>query len=179
MIDYDYGVTLRTIGRDDLSTLRAWRNSPSIFRWCRQEDLISHHAHETWFSKQAQDPTIRMYVIMFGSEMVGVCGLTSIDLFNRRAEFSLYIAPDFHRRGLARKALRTLFSHGFLNYGLHIIWGETLDGNPAHKLFEEMGMNCTGKRAHFYYKDGTYWDAHIYSMTERDFFEISDEKWIA
>jgi RimJ/RimL family protein N-acetyltransferase len=124
---------------------------------------------EGWFERQAKDPSVRMYRIEFGAEKlretVGVCGLTSLDFANRRAEFSLYIGPEHQQRGFGRRALATLLVHGFQNLGLNLIWGETFEGNHAAKMFESLGFKKEGTRRQFYWKDGRFIDAHLYSIT--------------
>ena len=95
---------------------------------------------------------------------MGVCGFTSIDHFNRRAEFSLYIAKEHQKHGYGAEALRVLFNHGFLDLGFNCIWGETFEGNPATKTFEKIGMKREGTRRQFYFKNGKMIDAHIYSV---------------
>ncbi len=128
---------------------RAWRNDHEIWRWCRQNDIISDAEQEAWYERQWQDPTIRMYTIRLqtGSveEVVGVCGFTSLSFENRRAEFSLYIDPARQRQGLGRGALSTLLNHGFLNLGLNTIWGEVLEGNQALSMFAKLGFRLEGE----------------------------------
>ena len=109
--------------------------------------------------------------------LVGVCGLTDINLIHRRAEFSLYIFPEYHRRGYAKDALKALFRHGFDDLNLHSIWGETFDGNPALSLFtDKLGMVYEGTRRQFYFKNGKYVDAHIISLTKEEFYERRNDK---
>lgn len=163
MIDFGHGVTLDALKRADLETLRNWRNDPRIWRWCRQNDLISDVQQEQWFDRIQVDPTIRMYGIYAGS-LVGACGLTSLDLLNRRAEFSLYICPEQQGKGLSKPALCTLFEHGFMDFGLNSIWGETFDGNPAASIFESLGMKKEGTRREFYFRNGRFIDCHLYSV---------------
>lgn len=169
MIRFGFGVYLRRLEAEDLPILKEWRNSPHIRKWTRQFDVLSDEDQSRWFARQYEDPTIQMYGIMWPDEkkvdqLVGVTGLTSIDLVNRRAEFSIYIAPDRQGDGLGRKALATLLEHGFKNYGLNLIWGETFDGNPAKVLFERLGFKREGTRRQFYYRDGKLIDAHLYSI---------------
>lgn len=169
MIDFGAGVRLRRIEPTDLPKLMAWRNSYAVRKWTRQWDLISQADQAQWFERQATDPIQRMYAIEMGegtepSRLVGVCGLTSIDLINRRAEFSLYIGSEYRRGGLGRLALSTLLAHGFKNMGLNCIWGESFDGNPAMRLFEELGFQKEGIRRSFYFRDGKFIDAHLYSL---------------
>jgi RimJ/RimL family protein N-acetyltransferase len=168
MIDFGLGVTLRTIEAENLPTLRAWRNDPKIWYWCRQYDAISIADQQAWFTKQSTDPTIRMYVVEAGNEIRGVCGLTSVDHVNRRAEFSLYIAPSHQKLGYAEKALKTLCLHGFRNLNLNCVWGESFEGNPAMAMFEKLGFKKEGGRREFYFRDGRFIPAYLYSLLARE-----------
>jgi ribosomal-protein-serine acetyltransferase len=173
MIDFNFGVGLLALDSHYATAARRWRNEPEIMNWCRQSDVISDKAQERWFLNQEQDPSVKMYAIEADC-FVGVCGFTSIDRISRRAEFSLYIAPEHQRRGLARKALKTLFTHGFINQNLNLIWGESFDQNPAISLFLELGMKQEGTRRDFYFKNGKFIDAHLFSML---YDEWRDQKW--
>lgn len=166
MIDFNYGVVLSPLDSDYADLIRGWRNNPDVWKWCRQNDVISDMQQERWIKAQDSDPTIKMYLVATSSEKepVGVCGFTSIDPLNRRAEFSLYIAPDHHRKGYGKRSLRTLLAHGFTNLGLHTIWGESFDQNPAMKMFEEVGFLKEGVRRDFYFRNGRFINAHLYSI---------------
>ncbi len=161
-------LNLEAVCRTDLECLRTWRNNHKIWQWCRQDDVISDIDQERWFERQSSDPTIRMYVITIRVDthktQVGVCGFTSIDQLNRRAEFSLYIGPEHQQRGFGREALKVLLQHGFLNLGLEQIWGESFEGNPAMKIFDELGFSRDGVRRDFYFKDGHFVNAHLFSI---------------
>ena len=168
----------RSIEKEDLEQLRTWRNDPRIYQWCRQVGTISKAQQLNWFEKQAVDPSIIMYAIeeyiippVGGAkdQIVGVAGLTSIDHLNSRAEFSLYIGPEFQKSGLGGEALAELLEIGFNDLNLNRIWGETFDKNPAIKLFEKIGMQKEGTRKDFYFKGGVYIDAHLYSINKAEY----------
>lgn len=160
---------LKALDFADIETIRHWRNRPEIMRWCRQTSPISDRQQKEWFEAQHADPSIQMFKIMVEGQIVGVCGLTSINMVSRHAEFSLYTAPEYQRRGYARKALSTLFGFGFYSLNLNQIWGETLNGNHAARLFESLGMRADGTRRAFYFKDGQYIDAHLYSVLKDEY----------
>lgn len=168
MINFGFKVSLRAVAEEDFEPMFTWRNDPKIWRWTRQNDLLTKLAHLEWFEKLGSDPKIKMYVIETLSKgvaaSVGVCGLTDIDYMNRRAEFSLYISPDFWGDKLGEKSLKTLFTHGFKNLGLNLIWGESFDGNPAIPMFSRLGMVNEGTRRDFYFRDGKHIDAHLFSV---------------
>ena len=159
----------------DIYLIRCWRNDYDIWKWCRQNDFISDFEQREWFDKQAKDPAIKMYKIVLSGKndkeedtlkIVGVCGFTSINPWCRRAEFSLYIAPAYQKNGFAEQAMKLLLGHGFDNLGFHLIYGEVFEGNPASKLFNDLGFYFDGTRRDFYFRDGKFIDADIISMTE-------------
>lgn len=179
MIDFGYGVSLDTIEYDDLETMRLVRNDRSVNEWCRQNGLICRQSQGLWWEKLTTDCHKKMYCIRDGKGIhVGVCGLTDIDHFNQRAEFSLLINPDHQRRGLARAALKTLLRHGFLDLNFVVIWGETFDKNPALKLFTSIGMTIDGMRPSHYFKNGKHINAHLVSMTRARFDIVYNECWL-
>ena len=175
MIDFGHGVLLNSFMGDydcnHMGKTYYWRNDYRIWKWCRQNDCLEWSNHVKYSDKISDDKSIKMYSIYVTDIMIGVCGLTDIDNLCQRAEFSLYIAPDYQRKGYASAALKTLFSHGFMNQNLNVIWGETFEGNPAYDLFLKIGMKHEGTRRQFYYKEGKHIDAHLVSMTRSEFME--------
>lgn len=149
-----------------------WRNDKRIWKWCRQNTLISPQDQENWLNKIQSDPSILMFGIDAFNTGVGVCGLTSIDWMNRKAEFSLYIAPRHQRQGLGKMALKALIGHGFLDLGLNRIWGETFQGNPAIRMFKDIGMTDEGFHKDTYFKNGRFISSHTVAITRNEYDRI-------
>lgn len=169
MIDYGHIVMLGPLLVEETSEMLRWRNDYSTWRWCRQSSVISLGEHQDWFFNLSRDNKTKMFSIHArDGGHVGVCGLTSIDWINRRAEFSLYIGPEYRKKGYAKGALKTLISHGFQNLNLNSIWGESFIGNPAIKMFEEIGFKKDGVRREFYFRDGKYIDAFLFSILRNE-----------
>lgn len=170
-------IDLRPIHSSNGPKLFQWRNTETIYTWCRQVDVLEYKNHEDWLENQALDKTTKMYEIWCDpniypkpSELVGVCGLTDIDLQNQRAEFSLYIGPEFHGQGYGKLALKELLDHAFTRYPLNIIWGETIAGNRALDTFKSIGFKEEGIRRDFYFKNGTFKDAILVSIRRKEFY---------
>lgn len=170
-------VSLDIIRESELELLLAWRNHPFIYQWCRQRDLIEELDHLAWFKSLQNNKKIKMYLVRDNLHLapIGVCGLTDIDLYNQRAEFSLYIDPDKQGQGYGRDALKLLLYTAFRNYPLQIIYGETFRGNPAIKTFLNLGFYMEGTRRSFYFKGGQLIDADLVSI-KRSEFEINTTK---
>lgn len=169
MIDYCYGIKLDTLKEQNLELYRTWRNNPLIRAWCRQTGLISECDQRKWYERIGSDQTIRMFEVVENG-VVGVCGLTSVDRQNRSAEFSLYVGPEHQGHGYGESALKTLLHHGFVDLGLHRIWGETFFANPAMELFLKVGMKKEGTLRESYFKAGMHIDSHIISILSTEFF---------
>lgn len=174
MIDHGFGVMLTPLSEVSSMAMLEWRNEPSVYKWCRQYEPLESWAHQKWLESLETRSDVKMYGIAIPSDQgkdlsVGVCGLTSIDLINRHAEFSLYVGPEYQGRGFGQKALKTLCAHGFLTLGLNHIFGETFDGNPAAHIFEQVGFVKEGSRRSYYYRDGRFIDAHLYSILNTEF----------
>lgn len=163
------GISLGSLEPSICSLLFKWRNDPSLFKWFRQNDVLAWNQHEKWFNEHQNDKSIKMYGIYSDNTVVGVCGLTSIDLQNQRAEFSIYISTDYHGNGYGPKALKLLLWHGFNSYPLNLIWGETFSGNPALKTFKEIGFKEDGVRREFYFKEGKFINCHLISIKRNEF----------
>ena len=170
MIEHGFGVSLGPISLIPSSQLLIWRNEPSIYEWCRQYEPLEAWTHEAWLTSLKSRTDVKMYGVFSDERCVGVCGLTSLDLINRHAEFSLYIAPEEQKKGYGESALKTLCAHGFSALGLKHIFGETFDGNPASMMFERVGFIKEGTRRLYYFREGHFIDAHLYSILDYEFF---------
>ena len=113
-----------------------------------------------------------MYAI-HDTKLIGVCGLTSIDWVNRRAEFSLYIGPEHGKKGYGESALRKLLRIGFDVLNLNCIWGESFHGNPAIEMFKRIGFKYEGDRREFYFRNGSYINASLWSLLKNDYNNTS------
>lgn len=166
MIDYGFKVKLGPLNKENLEIYRLSRNSVSIYRFCGQYDLITKEDQERWFNNQISNRHSKMFEVINGKdELVGVCGLSDIDHVHRRAEFNIYVVPEYQGNGYSREALQCLFKWGFNSLNLNLIWGETLENNhTAIILFEKLGMKRDGYRRSYYYKDGVYLGAYMFSL---------------
>lgn len=168
-IDFGLGCRLDPVTEDSLGLLKKMRNEFAIRRWCRQNDLLSDLDQVKWYQKINTDPTCKMYSVSVNEMLdVGVVGLTGIDQYNQKAEFSIYINPEKHLNGFGEMALRTLVCHGFGNLNLNRIFGETFSGNPGAKLYDKLGFKFEGILRQSYFKSGQWIDSEYWSILRKD-----------
>ncbi len=162
-------LSFRRIVANDDGFVRDCRNDPRIYKWCRQNEPLHPEQRKAWFTNQQVDQTLSMYA--FESERLsplGVCGLTSIDRINSRAEVSLYVDPNKHRQGIGFQAAKLLIDRAFNVHNLNSIWGEAFEGSPAIGLFKKCGFKEEGRRRQFYFREGKYVDAILFSLNRSD-----------
>lgn len=165
MIDYGYGVSLAPLKESNLELYRTWRNSDIRFSF-RQTGLLSEADHLAWWEILKKNPSIKMFEVIYQTKCIGVCGLTSIDFINRRAEISSYIGGDFDKE---KEAVLTLCAFGFLELGLNRIWAEVMEFSDKTKLFETLCFDLEGKRHEHYFKCGRFFNSYLYSVSNREF----------
>lgn len=153
-----------------LTVAKENRNKEEIRKWCRQYTLISDAEQKIWAEKIVNDPTIKMFSVEQKFQHVGVCGFTSIDRVNNSAEFSLYISPEYQRRGFGELALKTLVKHGFEDWGFKRIWGEVFEANPAMKMFKKVGFQEEGWLRATYFRRGKWIDSCMISIIDNEYF---------
>ena len=169
MIDYGFGVQLGPISNINPELILKWRNDNRIYKWSRQYEPLESWGHHKWIENLPSKTDVKMYGIFYKNKPIGVCGLTSIDFINSRAEFSIYIDPKNHKKGFGQKSLMTLCSHGFECLNLNNIWGETFQNNSASKTFEKIGFKKDGTRRSFYFREGKYINSYIYSLLRSEY----------
>ena len=178
MIDFNRGIILASPTLSDKDQFFHWRNDQNIWKWCRQNGPLSKSVHNQYWYNVENSKTDKFFSILgrrgtLGAEkdsprLVGCCGLSSVDQANGRAEFSLYIGPEFQNQTFGVRALQSLFDYGFKWQNLNLIWGESFDGNPAMRMFFKLGMVKEGVRRQFYFRNGRYIDAHLFSIKREE-----------
>lgn len=161
---------LNRLERTDLEEIFKERNNPDTMIYTRQFLPLHWEDHLEWFQKQRIDPKIEMFAIRDAiNELIGVCGLTSIDYINSKAEFSLYIFSGYRRLGYGTNCLEELMKIGFDKMNINMIWGETFEGNPAEMIFKKCHFKYTGMLPQSYYRDGEYINSHFYAITKQTY----------
>jgi UDP-2,4-diacetamido-2,4,6-trideoxy-beta-L-altropyranose hydrolase len=90
-------VQIRRAGRQDSTKLLDWRNHPKVRQSSRTTEVIARETHEAWLEgvlRNADRP------LLLGSCAEGDVGVVRFDIAAAEAEVSIYLAPEFHGRGL-------------------------------------------------------------------------------
>ena len=165
-------VELRPLSPDDLDQIYKWRNDPEIMARTRQWRMLEWNEHLRWFNNLDHDRDIMRAIVAkalgLESDMVGVCGLTRVDLVNRSAEVSIYIGNEsFRRQGVAKEVIQQLKVMAFDQMNLHRLWAEVYSFNePGMYLFQSCGFGREGMLLETVYRGGKYHNSIFYNFLE-------------
>ncbi len=168
-------IQLRAIERDDLATMRDWRNLPELRRNFREFRELNMVNQEQWFARISASPNDFMFVVERAEDrvMIGVCGLVYVHWVLRSADISLYIGQNEvyidGPGGFAEDALKVLMRYAFDNLNLHKVWTELYSFDDRKiTMFERFGFARDAVLRDNAYEDGRYHDSYIYSFIRPD-----------
>jgi UDP-4-amino-4,6-dideoxy-N-acetyl-beta-L-altrosamine N-acetyltransferase len=139
-------VTLERVSRDDMETIRIWRNLPEIRKWGITQDEIGIAEHIAWFNEMLRDESRIYWIISLDGVGVGVVFLTRILRLEMSCEWGMYLADiDVRGKGVAQAACALSFRYAFNKLGVSAVRCEAVAQNEtAIGLYESVGYMRTG-----------------------------------
>ena len=107
------------------------------------------------------------------NELLGNCGIMSLDNINQTAEVGLFIGnKNFWNKGYGTEALTLLIDFGFKVLNLHNISLKVVSFNPrAIKVYEKIGFKTIGKLRESILKDKKRFDLIYMDILYNDFYK--------
>lgn len=164
-------IILSAVERSDLRQLMDWRNNPSLRKYFREYRELNSDMQTNWFENRVNnDPSTIMFSIrrLANQELLGCCGLVSINWVHRHAELSMYVGWNnsyIDNKGYAEESANLLLQYGFSELGLNKIWAEIYSfDNKKLKLFKKLGFSQDGILRKHYFYGGKWWDSKVVSI---------------
>ncbi|MCF8366905.1 MAG: GNAT family N-acetyltransferase [Bacteroidales bacterium] len=127
---------------------------------------------EKWTYPDGMPDSITFELIIEGS-VIGQAGFKSIRWFNRKAELSLFIHPQYQEKKIGTKILKAMIAHAFDHLNLHRLEAEVIQYNLAgRKLVERLGFVKEGCLREAKYFDGKYFDILRYGLLKSEYGNI-------
>ncbi|MEO3431259.1 GNAT family N-acetyltransferase [Pelagibius sp. CAU 1746] len=139
---------LRLFVENDFEDLCAFQTSPAVARYRYAEPRSREETRtllDGWLGNsgfEADDDKLVLAVALKDKgRVIGQVGLTLRSARHRQGEIGFLLHPDFHGRGLAGEACRSLLEFGFKHLGLHRVYGRCNARNTASaQLMERLGL---------------------------------------
>jgi len=124
---------------------------------------------EKWMYAQPMPESID-FVIYDNEEVIGQASFKSIRWFNRKAELSLFLKPEFQGRKYGLKILEAMMEYAFGKLNFYRLEAEVIEYNEkAKKLVEMMGFTLEGRLRQAKYFEGKYYDISRYGILKHEF----------
>jgi diamine N-acetyltransferase len=167
---------LGPLEREHLPSLTGWINDPEVRRGLAYRGLANQDAELKWYEEmteagRAPRPTAVAFAVHDAAdgELVGVCGIDSIDHHFARADLGIFLG---RRRGtgLGTDAVRLGLDWAFNMLGLRNVMLETYEFNEqARRAYERAGFRLIGRRRDAVQALGRRWDALLMDAIAAEF----------
>lgn len=181
---YHKSIGLRSLEIEDLPKLQKWRNSPEMRKYFREWRELNMFDQETWFKSiccgnnkycmfgicASKDFTEAEAVHM--GDLLGVCGLTSINWHIRCAEVSLYVGINDHYidEKFAPDALEALCIYAFKKIGLNKIWVEVFEFDLLKtSLLSAFNFKFDGILRDNVFENGQFYNSKVFSLLLKEY----------
>jgi RimJ/RimL family protein N-acetyltransferase len=179
----DDAVELRALEPRDAAVTVAWRNDPAIRDQILSFRFPISHVMEMRFIEKAiagegTEQCVAGIIDLSDNALCGLVYLRDIDWISRHAAFGMMIGRrDRQRRGLGRRAMHLMLTHGFCALNLERVYLFVVEYNlPARRLYETAGFAHEGCLRHHVALDGNYYDLLAMGLLRTEFVRASEPK---
>jgi len=167
-------VRLRAYEKADADALVRWFSDDEVTRWLGPMNVPISRAKQEAFIEMASTPAddAKYFAIeTLDGQLVGDCGLRSIDWKCRKAEFFITIGEkSLWDKGFGTDALRIVIRLAFEKMNLNRLWLTALVDNPrAVRCYEKCGFVREGLLRQESYVDAKYRDVFMMALLRADY----------
>lgn len=115
-------------------------------------------------------PDSMVFDLWKDEKLIGQAAYKSIRWFNRKAELSLFIHPDYQHKKIGLRIMEAMISHAFQHLNFHRLEAEIIEYNPAAiRLVEKLGFVNEGRLREARYFDRKYYDILRYGLLKSEY----------
>ncbi|MBU0558943.1 MAG: GNAT family N-acetyltransferase [Bacteroidetes bacterium] len=157
-------LSLRTAEKDD-------KDLQNLFESYEQLKYMS----ERRLHKNLSEEEV-IFRIELSDELVGETRIKDIKWFNRKAELSIMILPEFQNKGFAGEAIERIIDYAFHTMNLHRLEAEVIKANkPSSRLVEKFGFKLEGTLREAKYVNGNYDDILVYGLLKPEWTALQNK----
>ncbi len=98
-------ITCRQMTMSDLALVFTWRNDLRVYKHFFKSSPVDIDEHQKWFKRIINTPTV---LFLMAEHNGAPCGTVRFDsIQNDCVEIGIYLAPEFHGRGLSSELLKS------------------------------------------------------------------------
>lgn len=163
-------IYLSPMSSEDAETYTKWMNDLSTTDGLGgSARMVSLEGEKEWLS-QAGGQYLFAIVSQDGDQLLGNCGIESIDYIHKTAEIGIFIGDEENRnKGYGTEVMNLLIEYGFNYLNLNNLMLRVFSFNErAIACYKKAGFNEIGRRRQSYYLKGTYYDQVYMDIIKED-----------
>ena len=171
-------IRLRTAVKDDMKMKVRWYNDPQVNKTLILPERLELDRTYRWFEQAEKDSSRRDWVIeTLRGKPIGFVGIKQINTNNRSGLLYIVIGDKrYWGKGLGFESELLAVHYAFQKLGLHKVRGSALEINAASlALMKKVGFKQEGTLRDEYFKDGRFFDVHIFSILRSEFYRKHPE----
>jgi len=134
-----------------------------------EDAAVSKFLTEKWLYPEPMPDSI-IFGIEAGNEIIGEAALKNIRWYNRKAELSLFLKPEFQGKKIGTEVLKRMMKYAFNTLNFYRLEAEVIDYNEvSRKLVEKLNFTLEGRLRQARYFDGKYYDILRYGILKHEF----------
>jgi RimJ/RimL family protein N-acetyltransferase len=167
---------LRPFAAADLPAFAAYRSAPEVARYQSWDSPYPMAEAERFLASQqgvelgTPGAWVQLAAVGRGDgQLRGDCAVRVLVDQPATAEVGVTFAPTAQGSGLATEALAAVVSRLFEDHGLHRVYAEADDRNPAvHRLFERLGFRCEARLVEADWFKGEWSTLRVFAVLRRE-----------
>lgn len=172
-------IILKVLTRDDVlnSGWYGWFNDEILCKTLQKHYFPnSVEAQMAFWESNVKNCSSKLQLgicLIDGGPIVGIVSLNNIDHINSKAEISAIIAEKEARNiAVFVESCNLLFKHAFFTLNLQRIYGGSISEDLVDLMCRMLSCKREGIARRDIFKDGTYHDAHRYSLLRDEFSQL-------
>ncbi len=169
-------LTLRPFRAEDLPDFVRYRSDPEVARYQSWDSTYSMADAERFLASQEglelgrPGAWLQLAAVDRATGVLrGDCAVRVATDQPATAEVGVTLAPGSQGGGLASEALAAVIAHLFEQHGIHRIYAEADDRNPAvHRLLERLGFRCEARLVEADWFKGAWSTLRVYAILRRE-----------
>ncbi|MBP3255918.1 MAG: GNAT family N-acetyltransferase [Clostridia bacterium] len=136
------------------------------------KNLINIESEREWIEDSLKKGNFNFAIVKLeNDELIGNCGIDSIDYTDRHATLGIFIGEEENRsKGYGAEALKLLLDYGFNYLNMHNIMLQVKSFNErAIACYKKVGFKEFGRRRESYFLNGKYYDDVSMDILEDEF----------
>jgi UDP-4-amino-4,6-dideoxy-N-acetyl-beta-L-altrosamine N-acetyltransferase len=165
---------LRQIQDNELLTMLAWRNSPSVRANMYTRDVITEEKHLSWWAQVQKSQDKQYFMYEHEGKPTGIVGFTQIDKINSNASWAFYSSPNA-KKGAGSRMEYLALEYFFQELKFHKLHCEVLAFNePVIRLHKKFGFQVEGIFKEHHVIDAGFVDIYRLAIIRDEWAKVSD-----